>query len=376
MHDAHVEYERNQIVRADSSTYLLVVIDGELTGMFGLDRDRTTTPLTPDRILKLAYAFREAKALMSAVELGVFDVLANGPVELDALRERTGIHVRGARDFFDALVALGLIDRDPDGRYVNTPGSDLYLVRGRPAYIGGLLDHLSTREYLHWHLLPRALKSGEPQFGSKEIEHYSKLYVDAATVESFAGAMSGGSFLVATALATKFPWRHYQTMIDVGAAEGCVPVQLAKAHPHLIAGGFDLPAVGPVFDRYVAEHGMSDRVTFYPGDFLTASLPVADVLVMGRVLHNWDLATKRMLLTKAFTALSPGGALIIYERLIDDERRASSTGLLGSLNMLVMTNGGFDFTGSDCIRWMGEAGFVGMQVEPLTRDHSMVIGVR
>ena len=161
----------------------------------------------------------------------------------------------------------------------------------------------------------------------------------------------------ARALATKFPWNQYATFLDVGTAEGCVPVQIAGAHPHLAATGLDLPILGAAFDAYVKDHDMSDRVRFVPGDFFVEPFPAADVLIMGRVLHNWDLATKFMLLEKAYAALPPGGALIVYERLIDDDRSASAAGLLSSLNMLIMTEGGFDFTAADCIGWMRETGF-------------------
>lgn len=88
----------------------------------------------------------------------------------------------------------------------------------------------------------------------------------------------------ARAIAEKFPWSHYRTVIDVGAAEGCVPVQLALRHPQLIGGGFDLPMVRPAFEAYVEGHGLTDRLRFYPGDFFADPLPSADVLVMGHVL--------------------------------------------------------------------------------------------
>ena len=98
--------------------------------------------------------------------------------------------------------------------------------------------------------------------------------------------------------------------------------------------------------------------------------------MLGRVLHNWDLATKKMLLRKAYDALPRGGALVVYERLIDDERRANAAGLLASLNMLIMTTGGFDFTGSDCIAWMRESGLRDMRVESLASGQSMVVGLK
>jgi hypothetical protein len=131
----------------------------------------------------------------------------------------------------------------------------------------------------------------------------------------------------------------------LGLPQGCVPVELAPAHPRLAGGGFELPAVEPVFSRYVASHGMSERLRFVPGDFFVDDLPRADVLIMGMILHDWDLPTKRMLIKKAYEALEHGGSLIVYEFLIDDERRTHLPGLLMSLNMLIETRGCFDYTG-------------------------------
>jgi O-methyltransferase domain/Dimerisation domain len=333
------------------------------------------TTETAQRIIALAYAFREAKVVLSAVELGLFNALADGPLAVDALRSRIGLHPRGARDFLDALLALGLLDRDAEGRYSNTIPSKQHLVRGTPGYVGGLLRHLNDREYPYWVRLTDALRSGKAQFGGAE-GHYPDLYANSADAESFAAAMSGGSLLTAQSLVGRFPWRNYNTLIDVGSAEGCLPVTIAQAHPHITGGGFDLPAVGGAFERYVARNKLSNRLRFYPGDFLKDPLPRGDVLVMGRVLHNWDLTRKRLLLGKAYAALPTGGALIVYERLIDDDRRTSATGMLSSLNMLIMTEGGFDFSAADCVGWMQAVGFRDMRAESLTDEQSMVVGFK
>ena len=98
------------------------------------------------------------------------------------------------------------------------------------------------------------------------------------------------------------------------------------------------------------------------------------MLVLGRVLHNWDLATKKMLLRKAYQAIPKGGAVVVYDMLIDDERRTAAGGLLSSLNMLLWTNAGFGYGGSECADWMHEAGFSDARVEPLVAGQSMVIG--
>ena len=97
---------------------------------------------------------------------------------------------------------------------------------------------------------------------------------------------------------------------------------------------------------------------------------------MGHILHDWDLPTKKMLIGKAFDALPAGGALIVFEAIIDDERRSNAFGLLMSLNMLIETRGGFDYTGADCAKWMSDAGFQQTRVEHLSGPDSMVIGIK
>jgi hypothetical protein len=180
----------------------------------------------------------------------------------------------------------------------------------------------------------------------------------------------------ALAIAEQFPWDRHQTVIDIGAAEGCLPAQLALRHPHLTGGGFDLPPVGPVFEQYVDSLGLSDRLRFYPGDFFVDPLPSADVLVMGRILHDWSLEEKLTLLRKAHHALPEGGALIVYETVIDDDRRENTFGLLMSLNMLVETHDGFVYTGADCRSWMADAGFRDSYLESLVGPDSMVVGIK
>jgi cyclopropane fatty-acyl-phospholipid synthase-like methyltransferase len=188
--------------------------------------------------------------------------------------------------------------------------------------------------------------------------------------------MTGLSAAAAVAVARKFPWKDYKTFVDVGCAQGALPVQVALAHPHLRGWGFDVPPVQPVFEKFIARNGLSERVKFQSGSFFSDPLPHADVLVMGHILHDWDLDEKKMLLRKAYEALADGGALVIYEALIDNGRRENAFGLLMSINMLIETPGGFDYTGADCEAWMREAGFRNTRVEHLTGPDSMVIGLK
>lgn len=333
-------------------------------------------PPAPDRILELGLGFWGAKTLLSAVELGVFTELAGGPLDAEALRDRLGLHPRSARDFLDALVALGMLERTGD-RYANTPETDLFLDRGKPSYLGGILEMANARLYPFWGSLTEGLRTGQPQNEVKSGgDFFGTLYQDPAQLRGFLQAMTGLSMGSARAIAAQFPWQNYRTFADIGAAQGGLPVQVALAHPHLSGAGFDLPPVGPIFTEYVASFGLQDRLRFLPGDFFADPLPPADVLVMGHILHDWSLEEKRLLLAKAYEALPPGGALIVYDAVIDDERRRNAFGLLMSLNMLIETPGGFDYTGADCCAWMREAGFRETYVEPLVGPESMVVGVK
>lgn len=105
-------------------------------------------------------------------------------------------------------------------------------------------------------------------------------------------------------------------------------------------------------------------------------LPEADVIMMGHLLHDWNLDEKKLLLGKALDALPDGGALIVYEAIIDDDRSQNTFGLLMSLNMLVETTGGFDYTGADCQGWMQEIGFRESRVEHLAGPDTMIVGIK
>ena len=331
----------------------------------------------PEKILQTGLAFWASKTLLSAVEMGLFTELSRRPESFASISERLALHPRSARDFLDALVALGFLLRTGD-RYANTPETDLFLDRTKPSYVGGILEMASRRLYGFWGNLTEALRTGEPQNEAKGggPGMFDVLYADPARLRGFLAAMTGISHGANMTIARAFPWANYRTYVDVGTAQGDLAAQIALANPHLRGIGLDLPKVAPIFEEYVAALGVSDRLTFQEGDFFKEAFPRADVVLMGHILHDWDLATKKMLLKKAFDAVPAGGAVVVYEGIIDDDRSKNAFGLLMSLNMLIETPAGFDYTGADCSAWMKEAGFSSTRVEPLVGPDSMVIGIK
>ena len=332
--------------------------------------------LTPDHILQTGLAFWASKTLLTAVEMEIFTDLAKHPGDLASVQGRMGLHPRGARDFLDALVALGFLKRE-NGIYSNTPETELFLDKAKPSYIGGILEMANHRLFRYWGDLTTAVRTGESQNESKGgHDPFAALYADPAKLREFLRAMSGVSRGANITIANQFPWSKYQSCADIGTAQGDLVMQITRANPHLRGIGFDLPEVGPIFEEYIAANGLADRVSFSGGSFFTDELPKADVLLFGHILHDWDLDTKLMLLRKAYAALPEGGAVIVYDSIIDDERQQNAFGLLMSLNMLIETPGGFDYTGADCIGWMQQVGFKDCRVEHLVGPDSMVIGIK
>ena len=329
-----------------------------------------TAPLDPKPILDAGFGFWSSKALLSAVTLGVFTELAKGGRTRDDLGAVLGMHPRGSMDLVDALVALGFLQREGHGEraiYMNTALTDHFLDRAKPSYVGGMLEMLEDRLYRHWGDLTEALKTGQPQ---NEIKHtgaplFDTLFSDEARLEGFMNAMQGISLPNFQALAEKFDFSRYQTLCDVGGANAALSRAVARRHPHLACTSWDLPVVEPIARRAIAAAGLEQRVKTATGDFFKDPLPRADVITMGMILHDWNLENKKMLIGKAYDALPQGGAFIVVENLIDDDRRTNAFGLLMSLNMLIEFGEAFDYTGADFDRWCREAGFARTEVIPL-----------
>ena len=340
-----------------------------------MEPDHTTSPA---RILELGLGFMASKALLSAVELGVFSALAEGPLDGEALRRRLGLHERGARDFLDALVALRLLDRGPDGAYANAPDAELYLDRGKPTYLGGLLEMANARLYPFWGDLTDALRTGKPQNETKHgrASMFEVLYSKPERLEQFMEAMAGISAGNFQSFAQKFDFSRYETLCDVGGANGLLSILVAQAHPHMSCITADLPAVTDIAARKIQAAGLADRISAQPLDFFNDPLPRADVITMGMILHDWNLEKKMHLVKAAYDALPAGGAFVAIENIIDDARRQNAFGLMMSLNMLIEFGEAFDFTGADFDRWCREAGFRKTEIMHLAGPASAAIAYK
>jgi SAM-dependent methyltransferase len=342
----------------------------------------TTTATAPDpgHILQIGLGFWASKTLLSAVELEMFTVLGSGSMTRAKISSELGLHDRSSADFLDALVSLNLLRRDgdaADARYSNTADTALFLDKTSPAYIGGILEMANARLYPFWANLTEALHTGEVQNESKSGgDFFGTLYEDEARLEQFVTAMRGlqtGNFM---ALLDKVDLSTATTLVDLGGASGFLCALAAQRHPHLQVINVDLPPVEPIARRTFEQFGVSDRATAHSSDLFADPFPASDVAVFGNLLHDFDEASKRSLISKAYDALNPGGRMIAIENVIDDARRENTFGLLMSLNMLIETPGGADYTASQFDGWCRAAGFSRTEIVPLAGPSSAAIAYK
>ena len=331
--------------------------------------------------MEVGMAFWPSKVLLTATNFGLFTMLAEGGLSGREIGARLGLHERGLYDFLDTLVALGFLTREgikETSVYRNAADADLFLDKNKPTYMGGLLEMCNNRIFRFWADLEEGLKTGKPQnevkTGAKPV--FEMLYEDPAKMREFIMAMGGiqmGNFAM---FANAFDFSGYRTHCDVGGSGAHLSSQIAMNNPHMKCTSFDLPVVNPVAKEILAGFGLTDRVALVDGDFFKDRLPNADVITMGNILHDWGKSDKQILIKKAFDALPEGGSFVVIENIIDDNRSKNAFGLMMSLNMLMETDAGYDFSGADFNELAKEAGFRETRVMPLTGPSSAAIAVK
>ncbi|MEV6342327.1 methyltransferase [Actinoplanes sp. NPDC051851] len=306
---------------------------------------------------RLSTMYRQAKVLHSAVELGVFDALTDGPASEAQVRERLGLHPRFSRAFLDALTALGLLEL-ADGQYANATVATEYLVEGGGTYLGGAVRTASRRHYQTWGRLTEALQDGLPKApGRGGPNAFRDLYANLDDARNFLKHMDSINGFVGPALADSVDWSKYSSFTDVGGARGNIAAQIVRRAPHLRGAVFELPEIEPLFHEYMDQLGTADRIDFHGGDFFTDPLPGTDVLIFGHVLHDWSAEERQILLNRAYEALPSGGAVVVYDQMID-EAQPDLYSSLASLNVALMTAHGAEYPIEECRAMAEKAGFV------------------
>lgn len=338
---------------------------------------------SPESIMQIGTGFWASKILLSAVKFQIFTTLAGKKtMSASGIKSHLGFKCtdRNVHDFLDALTGFGFLNREgllDTATYSNSIDSDFFLDKKKPTYIGGMLEMLNNRLYGFWGNLEEGLITGLPQNEVKDGENvFDKLYADTNRLKEFIFAMSGiqmGGFI---AFAQKFDFSESKTLVDIGGSAGLLSLMIAKYQPQMSCVTWDLPPVAPIANETITQFQLHDRVKTNEGDFFKDKFPKADIVTMGNILHDWDEETKLMLIKKAYDSLPDGGAFVIIENIIDDERKNNIFGLMMSLNMLIETGSGFDFTFADFNKWVKSVGFKSTTLLPLAGPTSAAIAYK
>ncbi len=286
----------------------------------------------PAPILDLIEAFRRSKTMFAAVELGIFD--GQRPAGAAIVR------------LMEACVALGLLEKRGD-QFVNAAIADEYLRKSSPHTLSGYIRYSNQALYPMWGELESAVMEGAHRWG-KSGALFDHFFKTESAKRDFLMGMHGFGMLSSPKVVEAFDLSRFKKLVDLGGATGHL-AQAAKArYPDLEVAVFDLPQVAELFEGVIA------------GDFFNDPLPPADLYALGRILHDWSEDKIRTLLAKIYAALPDGGALLIAEKLIDEDRNGPVSAHMQSLNMLVCTEGR-ERSLSEYTSLLREAGFTSVR---------------
>lgn len=345
--------------------------------------NKMKTP-SPQMIMQIGTGFWASKILLTAIEFQLFTHLAQkGSLSAQVIKSTLQLECtdRHLFDFLDVLTSLGFLNRTgllEDAEYSNSIDTDTFLDKNKPSYIGGLLEMMNNRLYGFWGNLGKALTSGKAQneasIGEKPV--FEVLYGNPTLLREFVNAMTGMQIGNFTALAQKFDFSKYKTFLDAGGSAGVLSLMVAKHNPNMQCTTLDLPPVEPIANETIQKFQLQEQVKAVSVDFFEEALPKADVIAMGNILHDWDEENKLLLMQKAYDALPEGGAFIAIEAIIDNDRKANAFGMMMSLNMLIETADGFDYTFDDFNQWAKQVGFKSTALLPLTGPTSAAIAYK
>ena len=358
-------------------------LETNVTDMYETKRKESTMNLWD-----CALGFMHAQMLLTAEELGLFDRLAEGPRTAADLAAATDLPSDSAERLLTGLCALGIVERQSDGRYANGSEAAEKLVSGKPGYIGDMFSHVREVLYPAWGDLKEALLENEsdrhqptfdghaPPHGEQEEVPSKAVYDNPESLRTFMEGMHAITYEASAKFAAHAPeLRDIRHIVDLGGASGAFLIALAQQFPDLRGTVFDLPPVQPIAEDFFRGQHLEDRLQFQAGDFFDDPLPSdADAYSLGFILHDWDHASGTYLLKKIAEVLPQGGLLIIGESLLDEDRTGPLHVARNNLNMMVAARGR-ERTVSEYRDWIAACGFELERVES-TEEKDFLIARR
>jgi cyclopropane fatty-acyl-phospholipid synthase-like methyltransferase len=314
--------------------------------------------LTTQRLNDMGLAFMQAGTLLGAIELGLFDALAEGPLTPVEVGRRLGLSEERAEKLITACAALELVERDGE-RVANAADVDRFLVRGKPSYFGDYLVHFGKGSFPGWSRVAEHLSSQETSEG-----RYYDLTQDAAEARSLTEAGYTGSQGTARRMARRFDFSPYHHLLDLGGGSGVYSIEACRQNPELRATVFDAPNVCVVAREFIEKAGLANRIDTVGGDFTRDPLPSgADVVLLCGNLHAYDSDTANHVIRKAYDVLPSGGGMILCDYMINAERTGPAVSAFLSVSLCFRGGAGKVHDAHEFRAYLEAAGFRVEKVE-------------
>jgi predicted O-methyltransferase YrrM len=317
-------------------------------------------------IARIAYGFKASKALFTAVDLGLFARLSDGPQTLSTLAADMSLAANRLETLLTALTSLGLLIKDTDG-YANAPGCNDYLVPGRPNYFGDYFRLQTDRLIYPAFGDLTSLIRGDG--GSEVWGEYEELMRDAARAETFSRGQHAGSLGPAAVLAKHADLSSRDRLLDVGGGSGAFTIMLCRRNPGLRATILDFPNALHIARSFVDEAGLGDRVDYHEADATVGEWPQGhDVVLMSYLLSAVSAGAIDDLLSLAHESLPAGGMLVVHDFMVDDDQSGPPDAALWFLTCMFNAPDGVVLTPQRIEQRIEAAGFAEVRIEPLIPD--------
>ena len=328
-------------------------------------------PVTPERIMQLAWGYVPPLVLEAAIRHHVFDLLDGGPKTVAEVHAATGASTRGLSAIMNALVGLNFLAKDAKGAYSLTPESAAFLVSTKPGFQGGMILHTSK------HLLPRWLGLDEIVATGKPASSVNQEAAGAEFFQQFVVDIFPNSYPSAQALAQALNLDgagQPVSVLDLAAGSGVWGIAVAQRSEQVRVTAVDWAEVLPITRKTVDRFKLSDRFSFVEGDLLKADFGRNhNVATLGHILHSEGEERSRKLLAKVFQALAPGGTIAIAEFLVNEDRTGPINGLFFAVNMLVNTDNGDTYSFEEISVWLADAGFIHPRTLPAPGPSPLIL---
>ncbi len=299
--------------------------------------------------------------LLTALELGVFDVMASdGPTPVGLLADRLEVSPTHLAGLLDSLVALALLER-VDERFGLNETAERYLVSGGPASLADLVG-VAPGPRENWLGLAETIRQGRP---ANPIEGDPAAFYVPLVEGTFTKVFRAAS---RADLKIRYSALTAPRVLDLGAGGAPWAMAVLSKCPKATAVVNDLPGVLPVAQRKAQEHGVAERCTFLPGNFHEVPLEeeAFDLVVLGHVCRTEGVDGAQHLIHRAYRALRPGGRVLLADYFVDPDRRYNPHGVLMGMTMMASTLEGFALTNAQATQWLRAAGFVNRRlIEPI-----------